>query len=187
MRAYHVAVQSNWTRKAFLLAVLADMGIVPAKTMPEMVAQIAEQLSLSNRPLVIDEADLLVDKEGGANLIKDLYESSMGSIMLIGEELLPSKIKRWERLDGRVLDWVPAQPVTLADARLLTKIYANGTEVTDDLLALLVEKAAGSVRRVIVNLDNIREEAQKVGWSKVDRATWGARPLFTGEAPKRKL
>ncbi len=183
LRAYYVAVQSNWTRKAFLLAVLRDMGIAPAKTMPEMVAQIAEQLTLSNRPLVIDEADLLVDKEGGANLIKDLYESSMGSIMLIGEELLPSKIKRWERLDGRVLDWVPAQPVTVADARLLTKIYANGIEVADDLLSLLVEKAEGSVRRVIVNLDNIREEAKKVGWQKVDRTTWGERPLFTGKAP----
>ncbi|WP_330178403.1 ATP-binding protein [Candidatus Vondammii sp. HM_W22] len=109
LSAYFVMAQSNWTKKAFLLAILEDMRIVPLKTIPELVKQIAQQLSLSQRPLIIDEAGLLLDREGGANLIKDLYEASQGTLMLIGEELLPNRIQRWERLDGRVLDWVPAQ------------------------------------------------------------------------------
>ena len=186
LRAYYVAVQSNWTRKAFILNVLREMEIMPAKSLPDMVAQVSEQLSLSSRPLIIDEADLLLAREGGANLIKDLYESSMSTIMLIGEELLPNKIQRWERLHGRVLEWVPAQPVSLADARLLARIYAPGVQVADDLLAYLVDKAVGSVRRVIVNLDSVRDEAQKVGWETVDRAAWGDRPIYTGMPPKRR-
>jgi len=183
LRAYYVAVQSNWTRKYFLEAILREMGIVPARTLPAMVAQAAEQLALSGRPLIVDEADHMVSKEGGANLIKDIYESAEPTIMLIGEELLPAKIERWERLAGRVLEWVPAQPVNISDARLLLRIYAPGVTIADDLLKLLVEKARGSVRRVIVNLDAIRAEAQKMGWTSVDRAAWGERPIYTGQAP----
>ncbi len=186
MRGYYVAVQSIWTRKAFLQAVLKEMQIAPAKTIPEMGAQIAEQLARSGKPLFIDEADILLNKAGGANLIKDIHEAAMGcTIVLIGEEQLPDTIEKWERLHGRVLDWITAQPVTLADAQTLTNIYANGIEVAEDLLKHLIDKAEGSVRRVIVNLDRIRDEASKTGWKIIDKATWGNRPLYTGKPPKR--
>ncbi|MEE9357352.1 hypothetical protein [Candidatus Vondammii sp. HM_W22] len=67
---------------------------------------------------------------------------------------------------------------------MLIRIYANGIEIADDLLKHLVDLSKGSVRRVIVNLANIREEATKVGWSTVDRKTWGDRPIYTGKPPK---
>jgi len=184
--AYYVEVQSTWTRKYFLLAILEDMGIAPAKTIPELMRQIAEQMTLSQRPLIVDEAGLLLEKEGGAKLIKDLSEATQGTIMLIGEETLPALIGRWERLDGRVLEWVPAQPVSLPDARLLTKIYAPGLEVADDILETLVRLAEGSVRRVIVNLDRIHKEAAKTGWTKVSMKEWGDREFYTGKAPARR-
>ncbi|MBU2967087.1 ATP-binding protein [Amphritea sp. 2_MG-2023] len=185
-RAYYVQAKSVWTKKHTLAAILAEMGIRPLATIPEMLDQAAQELAMSGRPLIVDEMDHLVDKNA-VELIRDLYEASQSPILLIGEEQLPSKLKRWERFHGRVLSWVPAQPVTLADARKLVPLYAGEVQIEDDLLEHLVELSGGSVRRVAVNLEMIQDTALTSGWESVDRAVWGKTALYTGEAPKRRL
>ncbi|PVX80022.1 AAA family ATPase [Paraburkholderia unamae] len=184
-RARYVQAKSVWTKKHFLTAVLFEMGIKPARTIPEMADQVSEELAASGRPLIIDEMDHLVDRNA-VELVRDLYESSQAPILMIGEEGLPAKLKKWERMHGRVLAWVPAQPVTLADARQLTSFYCPRVQITDDLLARLVELAHGSVRRVCVNLERIQEESMLAGTDVMDLASWGKRELYTGEAPKRR-
>jgi DNA transposition AAA+ family ATPase len=186
-RAYYVQMQSLWTRRSFLEAVAREMGLALTANLPHLAGQIAEQLVLSGRPLIIDEADVLAEREGGAGVIKDLYESTLGTILLIGEEKLPHKLTRYERLHGRVLDWVGAQPASIADARALVRIYAPGLELADDLLQELVARAKGSVRRIAVNLDRVRVEGKNLGWRQVDLALWGDRVLYTGEPPTRRL
>ncbi|MCP4392788.1 MAG: ATP-binding protein [Alphaproteobacteria bacterium] len=105
MKAYYVSVKSMWTRKALLTAILKEMGIVPAKTMYEMVDQIAEQLILSRRMLIVDEFDHVVDRNM-VEIIRDIYQSSQASIIMIGEEKLPKKLERYERFHNRILDWI---------------------------------------------------------------------------------
>lgn len=184
-RARYVQAKSVWTKKHFLKAVLFEMGIKPAGTIAEMADQVAEELATSSRPLIIDEMDHLVDRNA-VELVRDLYESSQAAILMIGEEALPAKLKKWERMHGRVLAWVPAQPVTIADARQLTNLYCPRVRVADDLLLRLVELSHGSVRRVCVNLERIQEEAMLAGRDVMDLAQWGKRELYTGEAPKRR-
>jgi hypothetical protein len=186
-RAYYIAMQSVWTRRSFLEAVAREMGLGPAATLPSLAGQIAEQLVTSERPLIIDEADVLAERDGGAGIIKDLYESTLGTILLIGEERLPQKLLRYERLHGRVLEWVGAQPASLADAQALTRIYAPGLTIADDLLAAVAARAKGSARRIAVNLDRIRGEARALGWSSVTLDLWGARELYTGEPAARRV
>tara|TARA_Y100001934_G_C12175665_1_gene688890 strand:- start:625 stop:1032 length:408 start_codon:yes stop_codon:yes gene_type:complete len=135
---------------------------------------------------MIDEMDHIVERNN-VELIRDIYEASQAPILLIGEEQLPTKLKKWERFHGRVLAWVPAQPVTLDDARKLVSIYAPAINVTDDLLDMLVDLSAGSVRRIAVNLELINETAIAEGIDEASRDTWGRRELYTGEAPKRRL
>lgn len=185
-RARYVQAKSVWTKKHFLKAVLFEMGIKPGSTIPEMADQVAEELAASGRPLIIDEMDHLVDRNA-VELVRDLYESSQAAILMIGEEGLPTKLKKWERMHGRVLAWVPAQPVTTADAKQLRSIYCPQVEVADDLLERLVTLSHGSVRRVCVNLERIQEEASVAGKKVMDLALWGKRELYTGEAPKRRV
>ena len=185
-RAYYVQAKSVWTRKHTLIAILHEMGITPAKTIPEMLEQAAQELALSQRPLIIDEMDHIVEKKA-VELIRDLYESSQAAILLIGEEQLPTKLKKWERFHGRVLSWVPAQPVSLKDALNLAQMYAPGVDISKDLLQHLVDISGGSVRRVAVNLELISDTAASLGVASVDRAQWGNRELYTGEAPKRRV
>ncbi|MDX8389180.1 MAG: ATP-binding protein [Mariprofundaceae bacterium] len=186
LRAYHVECRSSWTKKALLMAILKAMGIPPEKTIYEMADQIAEQLVLSQLPLIIDEMDHIVEKKS-VEIIRDIYETSGAAILLIGEERLPQKLKKWERFHGRILNWVPAQPAGIKDTKCLAKIYCRDVAVSDDLLNRITEIARGSVRRVCVNLENIRHEAESLGRSEINLATWGSRPLFSGEAAGRRI
>jgi len=99
---------------------------------------------------------------------------------------LPNKLKKHERFHGRVLNWLPAAPVSPDDARLLASLYCPDVTLADDMLRYLVDLSHGSVRRVSVNLVNIQEAALIEGWDTVERSQWGSRELYTGDAPKRR-
>jgi hypothetical protein len=147
------------------------MGLRPASTVAANLDLICEQMSTSQRPLILDEADHAASRPGMVELLRDIYEGSQAPLMLVGEEMLPSKLKKFERFHGRVLAWVPAQPVTLDDAHQLKGIYSPDVAIADDLLAHVVEIAHGSVRRLCVNLVNIQEHAMLHGLDAIDRAT----------------
>lgn len=184
-RAYYVQMRSAWSRKTLLEKILLEMGIKATGTIPNMLDQACQQLAASKRPLMIDEFDHALRSDNMVELVRDIYEGSQSTIILSGEEMMPQKLKKWERFHSRVLSWIPAQPVTLKDAQALSPIYAPGLRLSDDLLDHLVGMAAGSVRRVCVNLAGIADTASIEGWEAIDRATWGNRGLYTGEAPRR--
>ncbi|NVK42140.1 MAG: ATP-binding protein [Oceanospirillaceae bacterium] len=184
--AVYVECKSCWTRKAFLEAVQKAMGMKFGKNMSDMVDQIAEELAKSNRPLIIDEFDHLVERNW-VEIVRDIYEASQGTILLIGEEQLPKKLQRWERFHGRILDFFPAQPVSLVDIEELKKIYAGNLVIEQALIEKLHATCKGSARRACVNLDRIREFAHQAGTGTVTVADWGDRDFFTGEAPRRRI
>lgn len=100
---------------------------------------------------------------------------------------MPAKLNRWERFHGRILDWVPAQPTDLEDARHLKRLYHPGIEVADDLLERIVAVSKGSARRVVVNLAQVEEFAKETGLKSLGMADWGSRTFFTGDAPTRRV
>lgn len=186
-RCYYVQCRSVWTKKDLPLAVLKDMGIQPASRIADMVRQIGSELHLSQRPLIIDEADFLVQKSL-IEVVRDIYEECFGTVILIGEELLPQKLKPFERVHGRILDWKGAQPAAIADAKHLTGLRCRGIEVGEDLLAALHEASSGSVRRICVNLDRVREAAEAQDLARIGLAQWKELKLdfFTGNPPGRR-
>lgn len=184
-RCYYIECRDTWTKKAFLQAILADMSILPGRTMSEMVDQIAIQLSASRRPLIVDDAQYLLDK-AVANVLTDIYNASEGTIVLIGEERVPSSLRRLERLHNRVLEWVPAQPATLDDLRSLAAESYPDLKLHDDLLADLNLATRGCLRRAAVNLYRVKSEASAAMIDEVNLAAWGDRGWFTGEAPVRR-
>lgn len=185
-RAYYVECRDTWSKKAFLLAILREMAIAPARTLSEMVDQVAEQLSRSGRPLLIDDVQYLLDKRV-ANILTDIYNASQGTIVLIGEERVPASLAKLERLHNRVLEWVPAQPATLEDIRNLAAASYPKLSIDDDLLDNLRHQVRGCLRRIAVNLYRVHTEAQAAGVQSMDLASWGKRTWFTGEAPARRV
>lgn len=185
-RAYYVECKSTWTKKFLLLSILTEMGIAPAKTIPEMTAQISEQLVLSQRPLIIDETDHIVTKKA-VEVIRDIYEGSNAAILLIGEENMPAKLREWERFHNRMLSWTPAQPCDLDDTRALARMYCRDVTIADDLLERILEVSRGAARRICVNIEHVRQETLVQGDNTMNAATWGQRTLYSGEAPKRRV
>jgi DNA transposition AAA+ family ATPase len=184
-RSYFVQMRSAWGRKALLEKVLIEMAIKPLGTIPQMLDQVCAQLGSSGRMLILDEFDYCTKNDSMIELVRDIYEGSQATLLLLGEEQLPGKLKRWERFHSRVLSWIPAQPISVADAAQLAPIYCPGVAVASDMLQHLVDISGGSVRRVSVNLNGIADAAAVEGWAEVALADWGNRPLYTGEAPRR--
>lgn len=185
-RAYYVECRDTWSKKAFLLAVLKDMSIMPGRTLSEMLDQIAEQLSRSMRPLIVDDVQYMLDK-AIANVLTDISNASQGTIVLIGEDRVPNSLAKLERLHNRVLEWVPAQPATLVDLRKWADVNYPQLNVADDLLEDIVRATHGCLRRAVVNLHRVQSEAEINLMERVDLATWGKRDWFTGEAPSRRV
>lgn len=183
----YVVCRSFFTKKTLVEAILREMAIKPGRTISEMMEQAAEQLDLSGKPLIVDEADHLVDRNA-LEILRDLHEMARCSILLIGEELFPKKLKRRsERFHNRVLVWQPAQPASREDANELAQFYCPGVTIADDLLDHIRKGANGVARVMCVNLDAVRDHCQRQGVKKIDLESWGARrSLYTGDAPTRE-
>ena len=177
-----VQMKSIWTRKRFLEAILIDLGIPAPATMSAMVDQISEHLAMTGTPLLIDEADVLVAK-GMIETVRDIYESSFAPVILIGEELLPQKLQKWERVHGRMLRWTAAEPGTERDLDLLQSMICPGIAIDQALRAQLMTQSRGSVRRMCINLDLVREAAALAGLTSIGVQDWKDRQFYTGEAP----
>ncbi len=186
-RAYYIECKSTWTRKALLQAILKEMGIAPASTIYDMVDQISEELVLSSRPLIVDEMDHIVEKKA-VEVIRDIYEGSNAAILLIGEENLPTKLRKWERFHNRILTWELAQPANLTDTKHLANLYCKEVKIADDLLQRIQQASRGAVRRICVNLHRVQQVAlSELGADSINKAQWGKRELYTGEAPARRV
>lgn len=186
-RAVYVEAKSVWTSKFLLTQILRVVGVVPARTLPEILEQVCEDLARTRRPLIIDQADYLVDK-GRGQLIMDIYEGSQSPVIIIGEEALPGKLKRANRtVHDRVLRWVPAQPASADDVATLAAAYCRGLTIAPDLQADILARSGGVTRWVAVTLHRIAGEAKVRGWTSVDLATWGRRDHRTGQVQEAAL
>lgn len=183
--AIYVEIRSMWTKKALLEAILRTMGLPPGRNSYQMLDTISEELTLSQRPLIIDEFDHAIER-GLIEMVRDIYEQSKSPIVLIGEERLPQKLKRFERFHGRIMEWAQAQPINVEDAMSLNRHYAPQVMIHEDLLALLVAEAKGSARRMVTNIDRIAKFSIDEGLSTISAKQWGGRPIHTGQAPKER-
>lgn len=181
-----VEVKSTWTRKKFLAEVAKQLGVPVFGTVTDLSEAVGEELARSQRLLIVDESDILADKSA-IEIVRELYMSSGAPIIMIGEEKLPAKIRRWEKLATRISLWVPAQPATLEDARELAEMYLNRIRIADDLLARITKECRGQLRRMVNAFYDVELAAVRAGLEVADAAWWGSRPVHTGAAPSRSL
>lgn len=183
LRGYRVECCSHWSRKALLAAILHEMGIPAGHSINDLFNQAVEQLAKSGRPLIIDEADHLV-RNSCIELVRDLHDKSGAVVLLSGEEGLPKKLERWDRVHSRVLEFIPAQPADLADVAHLAKLYCPGVDIDAGWLKELHSQTGGNTRRVCVNLTRARHEAEHE--TSITIATWGDRGWYTGKSPNSR-
>lgn len=177
-----VQMKSTWRTKKFLEAVAQELSIRPAKVIGDISDQIAERLARSGRTLLIDEADALVHA-GMIEVVRDIYESAQVGVILIGEETLPQDLRRWERVHGRMLDWVQAEPGTAQDLEQLIMVYAPDVAIAPELRRAILAASGPSIRRMCVNISLVVERARTQGRAEMGSKEMGGATLFSGEAP----
>lgn len=180
-----VEMKASWSLKKFMLAVTASVfgPRMPAvRTISDMVETVAVELRQSQRPLLIDEADMLA-KSSYIAVIRDIYEMSRTPLILIGEETMPQTLRRWERVHNRMLDWVPAQPADLREVGLLARLKCPGLTIAEEVQQMVLDRSHGRARRIVVNLRQITEYALTTGKTEIGPTDAKKITFFSGEAP----
>lgn len=179
----YVRCRSVDTKRSLCVLICKAIGITARGNVPELIDEITQVLALSGRPLIIDEVDHIVETRT-FELIRDLHDAADSPVLLIGEERLPSKMRKHERFDNRVLVWQPAVLCTPADFDLLQKQYAGAIDIAPELKKRVLAETHGITRRVVVNLENIKRWCDRTG---VKMAPADADvELYTGAAPGRR-
>lgn len=181
----YIEARSYWSGKTFCENLLIELGGRPKGTISRMMEAIIDAMaSRPDRPLIIDEADKLVDKNQ-IELVRDIYETTQAPIVLIGEEELPVKLASFERMHNRVLDWVLFQPCDTDDTRHLARaVLRNQVEIADDLIEAIRVRTGGRARRIATTLYQVKTFATNAGLKSVDVATYKG-TIVSGETPRR--
>lgn len=183
-QAHCVQVMESSTPTDLMETIMEEMGLSKVKGVPKMVRAVGGHLARSDRPLVLDDAQYLLQKKM-IGVIRDIYECSQATIILVGEEDLPKGLTKWENVYNRMLAWEPAMPCSLEDVRLLAPIYCKGVEVDPNLLSAIVDASNGSLRRASANLARVQELSRRRGQKIATLETWGGRNFDTGQPPVR--
>ncbi|TAM37825.1 MAG: ATP-binding protein [Burkholderiaceae bacterium] len=179
----YVSCRSFETKKSLAEQICKAIGITPKGNIPAIVDALIEVLSISGRPLIVDEVDYIVDSRT-LELIRDLHDASGAAILLIGEEHLPAKLKRHERFDNRVLVWQPAAACNEFDFAMLVKQYAPSITIAPELKKRVLVETGGVTRRVVVNIENIKRWCDRKGTTQAPADC--DVELYTGLAPGRR-
>lgn len=167
--AVYVECTDNWTRKKLMQSILSELGVYqPRGTLADLEDEIIGLLARDpQRPLIIDEADILI-KRGMIEMVRGIAKKSNIPVLLIGEELFPKKLEGvGDRFRDLVLLTSYAQPCDLDDARALAATFYPALEIDDGLLDQARIEGEGRVRRIGNSLHAIAEFAGRRGLSSV--------------------
>ncbi|WP_417913702.1 AAA family ATPase [Candidatus Electronema sp. JM] len=186
--AVYVECKKLWSGRNVLSHILFEIaGSKPMGYASDMLDQVCEWLVANNRPLIIDQADYLIENRL-IEVIRDIHDGSGNvPVVLIGEKNLQSSIKKWERLHSRVSWWLLAKKASMKDCRCLASLYAKGVTISEDMMEEIAWVSEGSVRRVSVNIELVARECKAAGAQEIALDDWDfKRNPLSGRAPRTK-
>ncbi len=165
------------TPRTLLAALCVHLSLTPARSADETLHLIAAHLKRVQRPVVIDEADYLLDKRGLIETIRDLHDRSTVAVILIGMANFLRQVKQLPQFSGRIAHWAEFAPADAEDARVLADTICE-VRMEDDLLAALLEQTRGSMRGLTMGLMNVEEFGKRRKLSNVGLSDWGKKRFF---------
>jgi DNA transposition AAA+ family ATPase len=183
--ALYLECGSTWSTGTLVDSIMHELNMAHVKgAVAKRVIEIIRVLADDPVPLIFDEADHLV-KKSLVDVIREITDKSKAPVILIGEQHLPEKLSQFERAHNRVLDWVEAVPCTFKDAKELLKLYAGSVEIADDLLRKILVDTAGCTRRIVTNIDRVRNFATTRGFTKINLADYAKEVEIYRGVPQR--
>lgn len=181
----YVRANAVWTPSAMFAAILRELGRHAHGSCATMLGDIVEALSLSGRPLFVDEADYLIDSKRMSESLRDIHDMTSVPVLLVGMAGIDQRLSGRRQLTGRVMQDVQFGPLDREDAKTIARELCD-LRVKADLLDYAVERAGRYIRNLVVALGRIEQYAKSRGMDSIGLAEWGKRDLITGHAPKSK-
>jgi DNA transposition AAA+ family ATPase len=181
--AIRIKVGESWNKKTLVESILQELGVNnPVGSTARLVRDAIRRLSDDpNRPLFIDEADKLI-LNNAIEIVREIADDANIPVLLIGEEMLPQKLAKIERVHNRILGWFPAQFCDAEDARLLADLFVPNVSINDDLLEKARIDGGGRIRRIVSSLAEMREFSRNTGLKALDIGNYNG-SISTGRQP----
>lgn len=181
--AVYLEAGDSWSKKKLLNQILEQLNLpIRAETLSAKTDRIIENLKYETRAIIIDEFDYCITKRM-LGIIREIHDKAKAPIILIGEELMPFKLKEVERFDNRILNFIPLEKLDISDASMLAEGLTK-IKIEADLLEKVVEASKGVARRIVVNIYNISDWATQKGLKTIALKDY-KKSLFTGQPPRR--
>lgn len=178
----YVRAMALWTPVAMLEAIATELGLPGSHRAAQMMTTIIDALRKRPRPIMIDEADYVIDYgKRMVETLRDLHDFSKSPVILIGMTGIERAVLSRKQLSDRILRDVHFKPCDLEDARMMAAALCE-VEVEEDLLAELHKRSKGSPRQMVVGLSRIEDKAKAQGRDRINLAQWGGAKLFLADA-----
>lgn len=162
----------------FLERLAKELGLDTRQRRADTINYIVKELALTGKPLFIDEADYLADRNDVLETIRDIYDLSNVPIILIGYEQLPKKIKRLPQLYSRISQHVEFKPADFQDIFTMSTDLVEDTVIEDDLLEQLLKQSKGNFRRITVGLNTLEKFARSNQLKTINAEQWANGVFF---------
>ena len=166
------------TLPAWLWRLARELGLDKRKSKVDMLNFIVRELSLSGKPLFIDESDYIADNIEILETIRDIYDMSGVPVIMIGYDLLPVKIKRLEQLHNRISQHVKFQRADEEDISIMASELVEHTVISPDLLQELLDVSKGNFRRITTGLASIERFTKSNNLKTINADQWAQRQFF---------
>lgn len=182
-----IQAKDYWDRRTLLTAILTECSVTDHRG---SIAMLAERATMAlgeepNRPLIIDEAGFVVARHM-IETLRGIHDDAKMPLVLVGEEGLPDQLKLTERVDGRILERLPAMACDAEDTRKLADFYAPDILITEGLIQLICDRTFGRARRIKNTLHEMQNWARIHGVRSLDEESYTG-GYSTDAVPRRSL
>lgn len=175
-----VRAKETWSKRIVLDEIATKMGLSTDGNAANVQDRIIGQLAVSMVPLIIDEADHLVDRRSAAMLevIRDITDLTGVMCFLVGMENFPVMVARYGHIASRVARIVELEPLNLADVQATVTAKAD-VPMSPGVVELIQQHAKGRMRLVLSAIANIEQWATANSWARVEVEHIKGRALCT--------
>ncbi len=184
----YVRAGASWTMTSLLQTLTRELNLSPGHRRASMVDAIVEELSITPRPVFIDEADyLLRDRGTMLDVVRDLYDLSKAPIVMIGMETFARDLSSFGqgRMRRRISQFVEFTGLDEVDSALVMRGLCD-VALSDDLCHHVFKQLQGNVGNITIAVSRIEAVARANGLDRITLSDWGNRKLRLDFGPSRR-
>lgn len=133
----------------------------PAHSCEKLFAQALHSLAIDPRPIVIDEVENALNANMAVlETIRDLSDTVECTVILLGREFVPGKLKRHRQIWTRVAGVAEFGPAGVDDVRKLCDGLSDVT-IGDDLVKEITDQSEGHIRQVVKAIKTVEAAAKR--------------------------